>query len=163
MSLIRDIGNQPSLFADFDGEVIHFASGASPMPTKKPRVIVTLDPDDYELLRRVAVASGGSMASVLREYVEMSRPMLRHLADLADSMERAERERKELHQGAVDRAIQKGQALFDLAEGQLPLFYDWLEVLAETVEGKPGLDPRLVTRGSGGDMEPVSGSEGREK
>ena len=106
------------------------------MPTKKPRVIVTLERGDYDLVRKVAEASGVSMGALLREYVDMSRPMLEHLANLADSLQRAQHERREVHQEAVDRAISKGQALFDIANGQVPLFFDMVETLTSEIAGE---------------------------
>lgn len=115
------------------------------MPTSKPRILVTLEPEDYALVRRVASVSGVSMASLLREYVEMSRPMLQHMAQLADSLESAQAERKEVHEEAVQRVLDKGQLLADAASGQLPLFYDMLESLAQAISGG-GIDLGDFTR-----------------
>lgn len=107
------------------------------MPTKNPRIVVTLAPEDYELVRKVATAQGSSMSALLREYVEMSRPMLQHMAGLIDAFANADRERVETHQTAIAGAIEKGQALFDLAAGQMPLFLDAVKGLADEIGADP--------------------------
>lgn len=136
------------------------------MATKKPRVIVTLEPEQYELLARVARVSDVSMASILREYVEMSFPMLEHLADLGEKFLAREVEVRETHKEAVARAIQAGQAIADELEESLSIGIGSMNLVAELLSragespseasasgaSQPGagVDPLLVTRGSGG-------------
>ncbi len=97
--------------------------------------MVTVEPEDYELLKRVAAAQGASMGSILREYVEMSRPMLQHVAALFDQLQAADSERRLVHEQALESAMDKGQAVIDSMNGQLSLLWDVLQSATQDIEG----------------------------
>lgn len=104
--------------------------------------MVRLDQGDYELVKRAADVSGMSMGGLLAEYVEMSRPMLQHMVGLADAMEQAVRDRREIHLEAVEGAMSKGQALADVAAGQLSMVLEGIEAATGAVNGTNILLPR---------------------
>lgn len=54
-----------------------------------PRVGVSLKPDQFELLRRVAASNGLSMSSMLAEVWEMAGPVLAKVADMVEETRRA--------------------------------------------------------------------------
>lgn len=57
------------------------------MTTSKPRVLVTLDPDTYEVLRRLAEVTARSMSSIIAQAFVSAAPALRAslvAAELAD-------------------------------------------------------------------------------
>lgn len=73
------------------------------MPTSKPRVSITLEPHQAEVLERVARAQGSSISALVRELVEAVEPGLRRVADLAEAAERASEEQRDALRRAVLR------------------------------------------------------------
>lgn len=125
------------------------------MPSKLPGIMVRLDQEDYELVKRAANVAGKSMSGLLAEYVEMSRPMLQHMVGLADALDQAARERREIHVQAVEGAMAKGQALADVAAGQLSMVLDMIETATGAVNETNILLPS--ERGTEGEMGSVVG------
>jgi hypothetical protein len=116
--------------------------------------MVTLEQEDYDLLRRVSVAQGASMSSILRDYVQTARPAFEHMANLFESLRRAQLEHHDTWEKAVAGAMVQGDALFAQVGNQLPLVFDFFEHLGEAVEGRTtpiqGLsvgDPQLCNTG----------------
>jgi hypothetical protein len=128
--------------------------------TSKPRINVTLEQAEYDLVKRVAGATGMSMSAFLRDYVEMSRPMLEHMADLADAFEAAERDRRDVHLQAVEGAMEKGQRWADFASGQMALGFDWMQSLTEALEGQSETVAEHLGEGAAVDMTPDSSNTG---
>ncbi len=71
----------------------------------------------------------------MREYVEMSRPMLRHVASFGDQFREADQERRVVHEQALASAMDKAKVLLDQANGQQSMFYDLLEALGQDLDG----------------------------
>jgi hypothetical protein len=106
------------------------------------RVNVSLSEGDYELVQAAALAMDCSMSEVLRDYVEISRPMLRHIGDLGKRLTNAKEERQDVHKAAMVDAMGEAERVFAEAQGQLTI----LEVLRETVLDAFG-DPRSSNHG----------------
>ena len=128
--------------------------------TKKPRIMVTLEREDYDLVKRVAEAQDMSMSALLRDYVEMSRPMLTHMVELVEALEKAADERRGIHMAAVEGAMEKGQQLADFASGQLPLAFDWLQTFAQAINGNETKVSELLGEGAVVDTTPISNNMG---
>lgn len=70
-----------------------------PMPTAKPRMSITVEPEDMAILDRFALASGRPRASILAELVRATVPQLERAAKL---MEMARQAPAEVIDGLVD-------------------------------------------------------------
>lgn len=126
------------------------------MPTSKKRILVTLDDSDYDLLKRVAAINGQSMASILREYVEMSRPMLVHLAEVGEALRVAEKTRTQSHREAIQQVLQLVEPGITAKSGDLALdFAKLMNVMLVMAEGNPSTAPE-----AGGEGEPPSSNTG---
>lgn len=88
------------------------------MPTKKPRITITLEPHAHEVLTRLSAAGGESMSAIVTQFVDMALPSLERVvvvleraraapqearAGLAAAVERAERELMPALQAALDQ------------------------------------------------------------
>lgn len=120
-------------------KVLHNALGDAPM-TEKPRITVTLEREDYELVKEVARVSGMTMSRLLGDYVEMSRPMLRHMVDLANAYDKADQERKAIHLAAIE--AHASPQVVDYAQGQLDFALGFMDLLTKAADGQ--------VRGAGG-------------
>lgn len=65
------------------------------MPTNKPRINVTVQPHQHELLSRLASLRGVSMSQVMRELLEGVEPVLLRVAVVLQAAAKAEREAKD--------------------------------------------------------------------
>lgn len=59
------------------------------MPTAKPRLMITLEPDRYELLKRMAASQGASMASIVVDLVETVAPVLERVLVAVETAQKA--------------------------------------------------------------------------
>lgn len=122
------------------------------MPTQHPRISVSFQPEDFELLRQVAHIQGVSVASILREYVEMSRPMLQHMVQIAAQLEDVKEGRRVVHQEALHRAMGHMEAVMDVVTSQLPAFQRSLDTVGVAISPPLPVDqgtPNSLTGGSG--------------
>lgn len=55
------------------------------MPTAKPRLIVTMEPETYRLLKRFAALSGSSMSAIVSSMLEPAVPSLHLMLDAAEA------------------------------------------------------------------------------
>lgn len=51
----------------------------------KPRLSISVEPDVFELLHRLSELGGGSVASIIREILDTSKPVLEHLVTTAEA------------------------------------------------------------------------------
>ena len=65
------------------------------MATNKPRVTVTLEPEDYELFREMASLQGRSISSQIADLVHVSAPYLAKVRDTARALEKADRQARQ--------------------------------------------------------------------
>ena len=59
------------------------------MATEKPRITITLEPDEYAVLHRLAKLQGSSMSRILREFMGEVTPILSKVADSLEVAQRA--------------------------------------------------------------------------
>ncbi|SRR5579883_1761442 len=141
------------------------------MPTVNPRVNVTLEPQQYELLSRLARAQRRSRSAILRELLELVIPVLGRVVVAVEGAQRAQEMARTGLRESVERAEAAILPHVQAAMGQLDLLVDQLTQgapsrPADTPPSAPGearvaarrrgrkrpngqRDPRPVTRGSG--------------
>ncbi len=111
------------------------------MPTLKPRVQVTLEPETHAVIERLAHLQGRTRGSVIAELLDSVAPPLRRTIALLEAAAEAPNDVKRGFRAAVESAHQELAALSGDASRQLDAFLDSL--------GEQGADPHVVTRGSG--------------
>lgn len=134
------------------------------MATNKPRITVTLEKHDYELLRRMAAHQGQSMSSVVVEVLGLVREPFERVVSMLDRLAAA---KGQIRDGVLLAATQAEEAIAPLAD-QLSSQFDLFEravmeaseaaeraaaatgaAAAPAVRSDAARNPRLVTRGSG--------------
>ena len=112
------------------------------MPTTKPRLQVTLRPNTYLLLQRLAKLRKTSMAAIVSEFVEEVAPVLQRVAAV---MEKAAEAQNWKTQWRKDM-----EAMQDELEGTAQLGLEFLERTASGVarSATSAATPGVVTRGS---------------
>lgn len=123
------------------------------MPTKNPRLLVTLEPATDAVLRRVSALTGSSRSSIARDLLSEGRPVLERLAL---TLEAAERIKSEIGSEAFD-GMRRAQSRIESSVGlALDLFDDAtgdLVNLAERVgERRRRRRSSSVLTRSGGDV-----------
>ena len=113
------------------------------MATQKPRIIVTFDNHEYELLKRFARLSGSTMSKVIRELVQ---PALEPLERLSVMMQGINTSTKEVHEGMSSSFKQVAQDMEPFLKDvidQADMFLTKFEQITDSQ------NPRLVTTGVG--------------
>ena len=111
------------------------------MATIKPRIIITFENHEYEILKRFAKLSGSTMSKVIRE---LTLPALDPLQRLIVMMEGINTSTKEVHEGmskSFKQVADDMDPILKNAIDQLDMFLTKSELIIETSK------PRLVTTG----------------
>ncbi len=137
------------------------------MPTRNPRINVTVSPEQYILLSRLSRVQGRSRSAVLLDLFETVTPVLERVCVVAEAAERAQFQAKEGLQAAAERAEAALSPMLAEAMGQLDLLVEDsvkrfkghgrpsgappVRVRSTRSGGSrsPGKSPRPVTRGPG--------------
>lgn len=111
------------------------------MATAKPRHSITFEPDDYEVLRRMAELQGGSVSKIVSELVSSVMPALRRVVALVDAANQAE--------GAVRENLARlaAEAEGPFMESLEASQAQWVDMMEMLQEGAEGSDPRPVITG----------------
>lgn len=113
------------------------------MATTKPRITVTLDPDDYAVIRALSDMNGESMSSILAGLATATRPVLEKVVAAGRAFEVLSAQRQEAARELLaDADAQITPELEALQSDVLRLMESFNGAL-ESVQ-----DPRPVTRGS---------------
>jgi len=113
------------------------------MPTVKPRVYVTLEPETYEAIRRIAHYSQRSVGGIIGEMAQSSAPVL---VQLADTLERAAGLSPEVT-GNVRRHLEAAQAKLEASVKGAQSGIDEAQIDLEEYIQRTGSDARQVKRG----------------
>ena len=92
------------------------------MPTAKPRVNVTLEPKDYELLSTLAKQQKRSRADMLRDLFQTMRPVLERVAVVSEAAQRAQATAKQGMIASAEKAEADLLPMLQQALGQFDLF-----------------------------------------
>lgn len=115
------------------------------MPTNKPRVQVTLEPQTHAVIERMALLQGRTRGSIIAEMLDSIAPALTRTVALLEAAADAPRDVKRGLRQAVEQAHSEIVALSGDASRQLDVFLDQVEKM----DGGEGAHPHVVTRGSG--------------
>lgn len=124
------------------------------MATTKPRITITLEPRQYEVLKAIREVSGFDMASIIRDLISASEPVLVQTAIALQKVKSA----TDAQKVEMAKVIEASQAKYEpiLAAGldQLDMFFGQVrdvvggeEVAAPTCKGGVGTS-KLVTKPS---------------
>lgn len=150
-----------------------YKSDALIMATKKPRITITLDEQDYGVLKRLYVLNGVPMSRTVSDLVAMLTPVLGRMADNLEAVARADEETR----SRIAESLEKHFVSVNRVYGEAVRSLDSLsETLDSEVKGgaRGGADggmraprgrvgaasgeaPDCVTRGSGTFRETGSG------
>lgn len=97
------------------------------MATNKPRITLTLEPRQYEVLRSISDSSGQSMSGIVADLIEASQPILERMAVTFQKLKQV----KEVERSSLLQAMDDAQAAFEpMAQeviGQFDLFMERVE------------------------------------
>lgn len=113
------------------------------MPTKKPRLMVTLDPAVYETLARLAELQGCSRSRVVSDLLESIHPPLQRTVALLDAAREAPQQVKDGLRSTVEDLERDLSGQSREALGQL----DWVAKELGMGAEEGGSDPRPCNTG----------------
>lgn len=107
------------------------------MATKKPRIMVTLEQEKYDVLKRLAALQGTSMSGIVSGLLEVVIEPLEQLADNLEVVMGAEGDLKEGLRDSVDFALAQLELIQKQAFGIHEKFSEDLEkTVCEIKKGK---------------------------
>lgn len=126
---------------------------------KSPRVMVSIKPQQYEVLSRLAAASDQSMSSILAELWDVSAPVM---ARVAHMLEEARAAKESVREGIREATEAAAKEIRPQAEKVLLTFDLFEQAMKETladarsVDGGGGIGVGVAGDGSGGASPPSS-------
>lgn len=109
------------------------------MATSKPRITITIEPDDYAVLQRMARLQRRSMSRIVTELLHEVAPVLSRVADALEASEKAQEGMKAAIRQSSEQSLQDMLPLVARILGQFDQFAGELERLAVS-EPEPCLD-----------------------
>jgi hypothetical protein len=77
------------------------------MSTTKPRITLTLEPEVYEVVRRLSAASGDSMSAVVADFLDVAVPQMQRVALVLEHAKAIPSQTKEELRHSLDRSEAK--------------------------------------------------------
>ena len=111
-----------------------------------PRVLVTLTPEQYAAVRRVAAVQGRSMSAVVRELVDAVAPVLARLADVGEQFTQSSAEVQDHLRASALEAEAVMMPQLDALQSDFVGFIEMLDQ-ATRPSGDDDADPRPVITG----------------
>lgn len=115
------------------------------MPTIKPRVQVTLEPETHAVVERLAQLQGRTRGAIIAELLDSIAPTLTRTVALLEAAMEAPNDVKRGLRAMVEGVHQELVEVAGDASAQLDMLMDQLSSGGVAV----GVDPHVVTRGSG--------------
>lgn len=81
------------------------------MPTRNPRINITLKQADYDAIKRLSELTGSSMSKTIKEYLEVVIPTLERVADNLEIIKNSDKNIKEGLVKSVDDALTRLETL----------------------------------------------------
>lgn len=138
------------------------------MSTNKPRITLTLEPEVYEVVRRLSAASGDSMSAVIADFLDVAIPQMQRIALVLEHAKAIPSQTKEELRDSLARSEAKLLSAVAEVTGQADGF---IEELAEAAKaaGASAAEPRTrrtAARASSGALGastpvPLTGGSGR--
>jgi hypothetical protein len=110
------------------------------MATDKPRITITLEPNEYAVLHRLAKLQGGSMSRILREFMGEVTPILSKVADSLEVAQRASEGAKANLRRAAQAAEDELRPLAEFAKDQFDMFAGELQKIVDVDPVEPAPD-----------------------
>lgn len=128
------------------------------MATEKPRITITLEPEQHAVLRRLAELQGGSMSRIVSEFLGEVTPILSQVADVLELAQRASSDARAKFVRAAEEAEEELRPLAEFTRNQFDLFSAQIGRLVEekgqTTAAAPGeAGTRTARHGAAGDAE----------
>lgn len=117
------------------------------MATDKPRITITLEPDQHDVLRRLAGLQGGSMSRIVSELLAEVTPVLERVCESLELAKRAQAGVRANLRRVAEEAEEDLRPLAEMARNQFDLFAVELQRLVAAGEGR---SPRPVITGATG-------------
>ena len=150
----------------------HFLkSDALIMATKKPRITISLNEQDYAVLKRLNSLNGVPMSRTISELVGTLTPVLERMADNLEAVVKADEETRRKIANSLEKHFLAASSAYDVAMENFDDFSDSLQEIAQR-NGDGGMrvprgrgddslrdTPDCVTRGSGTERETGSGGQ----
>jgi hypothetical protein len=115
------------------------------MATEKPRITITLEPEHYAILQRMAKAQGGSMSRIVTDMVSELAPMLDRVAMSLEAAAKAQQGMKASIRRAAEQAEEDMRPLLETARSQFDFFAAEMERLAITAQEVRPVPPQTPT------------------
>lgn len=100
------------------------------MATTKPRITITLEPRQHEVLRSISDSSGQSMSSLLVEFIESTMPVLERMAVTFQKLKDVKLKERQHMAKALDDAQSAFEPLALSAVNQFDMFMGNVEMAA---------------------------------
>ena len=111
------------------------------MATDKPRITITLEPEEHATLQRLAKLQGGSMSGILREFMGEVMPILAKVADSLELAKRASSDARAKFVRAAEEAEEELRPIAEFTRNQFDMFAKEIGRLVDAEqEHKPGGD-----------------------
>lgn len=132
-----------------------------PMPTKKPRITITLDQPTYETLSRLSTVGGDSMSEIVTGFLAVCVPSMERMVVVMEQANRAPEQAKAGLAAAIAKVEESILPAMALQLDQGDMFLSEVVNAAVTASGRaattketvparsPPSTPGPVTRGSG--------------
>lgn len=143
------------------------------MATTKPRITISLEEQDYAVLKRLYTLNGVPMSRTVSELVAMLTPVLGRMADNLEAVAKADEETRQKIAESLEKHFVAVNVACNIAMKNLDEFSDSLDAEVKAIERRSGRDamrvprarssavtreaPDCVTRGSGTRRETGSG------
>lgn len=101
------------------------------MATDKPRITITLEPEQHAVLRRLADLQGGSMSRIVSEFLGEVTPILEKVADSLDLAKRASADARAKFVQSAQKAEEELRPLAEFTKSQFDLFASEIERLVQ--------------------------------
>jgi len=108
------------------------------MPTKKPRINVTLDQRCYDILKSISATSGKPMSGFVAEMLEAATPTLERMAVTFQKIKNAQDSERSKFLDSMDDAQAALEPVVMQSLGQFDLFLTKVDEAADAVSGKGG-------------------------
>lgn len=151
----------------------HFNKSDALMATLKPRITISLDEQDYAVLKRLYTLNGVPMSRTISELVTMLTPVLGRMADNLEAVARADEETRRKIAESLESHFVSANESYKSVLKDLEDFSDGLDAHVKGIAQRGGdggmrvqrgrIDaakrdtPDCVTRGSGTQRETGSG------
>jgi len=94
------------------------------MPTKNPRINITVKPERYELLKRLASHQGTTMSGLVSETMEMMYPVMERVCVVLEAAKMAQESSKDGLRKTIAKAEAELLPMLYQAVGQFDMFVD---------------------------------------